>query len=760
MDKQVRSEKIVSSFRNGRTLRRAGRLERVRNGKRLVFTSEPDYLQNSAGEIIGVDAWVELYDEYGNEIPIDPHRRIINPPTVPRSNITENVSGELTVLEIGDEDPFEAFIEAVWDSVEETPYPEGWRTAGTVTTIYGDTSDGRLEGQGATYNVARQGTGTVAIDTTGTASATGQFFSSTYSCYQQYWAFDTSIIDDDDIVTGVSLELYQTGQNLAGGNFTVEARAFDWGATLTTADYRPGNTLSSYTLLASIATSGMGTLNRYYALTSTAAFLTVDGLKTGMVRLFTSSSKQRTGTTPTDREFVQFATANASGTTTDPKLVITHDTPGPIQFVGASHSDTLSGSLPPGTQEGDILLAVVQADRSPTGPTGWTKIGADRTANDFTANVWYIVRGASPPALNWGGGGSSPALDIVAYRGAATTPHVSAQSSAGSGVAPSVITSVPDAVLVCLNADYSGANPPSGMTDRTVNVTYNRIADLAVPTPGATGTKSFTGGDPIGTWSVVLAPAGDSEEHSGGSETSTSHTVGGSGRPGFSRGSTTSITVSSSAGGSPGLTGGSSTAVVVVEQGAGSAGMAGGSVTSVTISSSGMGSAGFSGGSNSDVSISVSSEGSPGTQNGSDVSVTVTATGGGTSSTEASGGSTAVVLVDVSGSGSAAFSGGSGAVVETVSTGAGRRVIVDITVIVGPSKVLAHYEIGESRTSYIVGDNRLALSAGGNHLRERVQVDSSAVRERVSVGDNRQSVSVGENRLGMSVDPSRISRME
>ncbi len=773
MDKQARSEKVVGAFRKVRSSSRVGRLERVRDGKRLVFTSEPDYIRNSAGDIIGADAWVELYDADGLEIPIDPHRRIVNPPTVPRTN-----------LDTGLADPYEAFIEAVWDSVEETPYPQGWRTAGTVTTVYGDTSDGRLEGQGATYNVARNGTGTIQNDTTGVTSATGQFFSSSYSCYQQYWSFDTSAIADTDEVTSVVLELYQTGQNLAGGNFTVEAREYDWGASLTTADYRPGNTLSGLTLLASIATSGMGTLNTYYAFTSTAAFLTAANLKTGSVRLLTTSSKQRTGTAPTDREFVQFATANASGTTTDPKLTITHDTPssgGSITFVGASHANSLTGSLPVGTQDGDFLLAILQAASSGTAPSGWTKIGSDRTINDFVANAWYIVRGASSPSLTWGGGGSDPALDIVAYRGAQSTPHVTGQSVAGSSVAPSVTTTVANTVLVGLAADYDEApGAPSGMTNRTVSATYNTIADTTVASAGATGNKTFSGSTPIGTWSVVLAPAGESEEYDGGSSTSIESSASGAGSPGAENGSDTSASHTSSGAGLLAVSGSSSASISVTAQAGGSFSVSAGSGAAASFSVSSAGTPGPSAGSSSELTFNVSAAGSPGLGNGSDIVVSVTATGAGESSSEASGGSTAVVSVavagagspafsggsttllshDVNGSGSAGFSGGSTVVVTHTVTGAGVVLVVDISIEIGPTVVRQRVEAGETRLSYEADDSRLSKSVGLSLVRQRVEVASSSVRERVTVDSSRLSTEIGENRLGMSVEPSRVTRME
>ncbi|SET43667.1 hypothetical protein [Nonomuraea wenchangensis] len=746
MNKRARSEKIIRSFRNGRKPNRSGRPERVRGGKRLVFTAEPGYIRSSAGEIIGVDAWVELYDESGREIPIDPHRRIVNPPTVPRS---------------GEDDPYEAFIEAVWDSVESAPYPRGWRTAGTVTTVFGDTADGRLEGQGATYTVARQGTGTIQIDTTGVTSATGQFFSSTYSCYQQFWSFDTSAITDTDEVTGVTLELYQTGQNLTGGNFTVEAREFDWGTSLTTADFRQGSTLASLPLLASIATSGMGTLNRYYAFTSTSAFLTASGLKTGSVRLLTTSSKQRTGTAPTDREFVQFATAEASGTTTDPKLTITHGDPNAVRFIGASHANSLNGVMPSNTQSGDMLIAIIQASQPPTGPTGWTKLGDDRTANGYTANVWYIVRGASNPDLSWANFGVNPSTDIVAYRNAGSAPHVWAQSSAGSSVAPSVTTTAASTVLVALHADYqAAASVPSGMTERTVSADFNRIADLAVPSTGATGTKTFGGTTPMGAWSIVLAQAGSSEDHSGGSSTSVSHTASGAGRASFSGSSSTSISVTSSAGGSVAFSAGSG--------------------TSATVSVSASGSPGPSSGSGTPVSVNVASAGSPGFLGGSDVTVEVVATGGGQASSDASGGSSSVVSVTVSGAGSAAFSngsetslthvvtgsgsasaaGGSSVVVTHSVSGGGIVLVVDISIEIAPTVVIRRFELGTSKIGIESDDNRLSASSDDNRARELVTMASSSVRERVSVESTRLLTEIGEDRLGKSVDPSRVTRME
>lgn len=101
----------------------------VRGTQRLIFDKPPTPVKNKAGEVVGVEVWVRLF-QGATEIPIDPHRVIVNPPTVPRSNLTyiDDPSGEvdkngLRVQKrvVGLPNPEAALIEAIWDSVETTP---------------------------------------------------------------------------------------------------------------------------------------------------------------------------------------------------------------------------------------------------------------------------------------------------------------------------------------------------------------------------------------------------------------------------------------------------------------------------------------------------------------------------------------------------------------------------------------------------------------------------------------------------------------
>lgn len=304
----------------------------VRGGRRLVFYQEPGFIVDDGGEVVGVDAWVRLYEPGGQEARIDPHRRIINPPTVPRAGVREvRGAGPDDVARVVTPDPGEAFWEAVWESVAGAPNPRGWsrthRGVGTVTTVFGDTADGRIFSEDATtYATARTG-GTLAVSTTGTEHSVGQEHNgSLYRCIEAFIAFDTSAITDTDVVSAVVLDMWLTFDGSTGAEFTVEVRDFDWGATLTTGDYISGANLGSSTLVSSIGSASIGATGAYKTFTSETAFKTVTNIKTGVVRLGLSSDRHRLGTAPgtSTQEFLTFSFADNAGTTQDPKLTITH----------------------------------------------------------------------------------------------------------------------------------------------------------------------------------------------------------------------------------------------------------------------------------------------------------------------------------------------------------------------------------------------------------------------------------------------------
>lgn len=183
-------------------------------------------------------------------------------------------------------------------------------------TIYSDTADGYIVSSSSTYSTARNGTGTVAADSSASYIAPGQVYSGgNYNCYQTFLAFDTSGVAG--IITSATLNLYAYS-NDSDTDFTTRARMYDWGASLTSADFVAGGSLSALTEVANWNSSAYSA--SYNTFTDVALPAHIN--QSGTTRMVLSSSRQEGNNTPSGREYVTFYSANATGTTNDPYLYI------------------------------------------------------------------------------------------------------------------------------------------------------------------------------------------------------------------------------------------------------------------------------------------------------------------------------------------------------------------------------------------------------------------------------------------------------
>lgn len=176
-------------------------------------------------------------------------------------------------------------------------------------TIFGDTADGWINSIQGDLDTGENAT------TTGDIYV-GQNVGPAY-CYEGFISFDTSLALGT--ITAVTLSLFGSNDT-STTNFTLEARPYDWGATLTSADYRTRAQVTSAALLASISTAGWNAAG-YNVLTSQAAFLSNIN-QAGTTRLILCSDRYRTAVTASTAEYVGMKSADAGGTTNDPKLVI------------------------------------------------------------------------------------------------------------------------------------------------------------------------------------------------------------------------------------------------------------------------------------------------------------------------------------------------------------------------------------------------------------------------------------------------------
>lgn len=221
------------------------------------------------------------------------------------------------------EDAAAAFRAVLVDTIKAVGKPDAAPLAGkrgaTTYTIYGDASDGYLQSaSSSTYSTA-QGSA-ASSDTSSTVFLTGQRKNgANYDIYEGFLAFDTSGVTGS--VTAATLSLYG-GFDASTTDFDYQARLYDWGASLTTGDWIAAGSLSSQQLLASINTSSWA--GSYMALTSDSAFPSSIN-KTGFTRIITCSSRVVAGTQPTGDEYCYASSADETGTTQDPKLVVSAD---------------------------------------------------------------------------------------------------------------------------------------------------------------------------------------------------------------------------------------------------------------------------------------------------------------------------------------------------------------------------------------------------------------------------------------------------
>lgn len=201
--------------------------------------------------------------------------------------------------------------------------PSGHRPV-TTTTVYSDTADESLENPNAVYATMRTD-GSTGYTRGGDRLRVGQGNFGDYYGFQSFISFDTSAVGTDT-VSVVVLSLVPQAKQVSSSDYVAEVYAFDWGATVTTADWRAPSDLT--TLLAS-QDSTASTDDVRTDFTSTVDFPAAI-VGSGSSLFVIVSDRFRVGTVPSGtQEGTYFYDSETSGTTSDPKLVVTHAAAGP-----------------------------------------------------------------------------------------------------------------------------------------------------------------------------------------------------------------------------------------------------------------------------------------------------------------------------------------------------------------------------------------------------------------------------------------------
>lgn len=130
------------------------------------------------------------------------------------------------------------------------------------------------------------------------------FFSPNYYLYEVFLGFDTSALPDDATIDDAVLAIYGKAMTAASA-WTQETGAYDYGASITTADWQDTTELSALTTLATRSSTGWSNAG-YNDFTNTGAGLKSIVSKTGLTKIAIWPERIRTGVAPANGQFAEF----------------------------------------------------------------------------------------------------------------------------------------------------------------------------------------------------------------------------------------------------------------------------------------------------------------------------------------------------------------------------------------------------------------------------------------------------------------------
>lgn len=189
-----------------------------------------------------------------------------------------------------------------------------------VVTLNATTNQGYVRSQASNYSNARAGSGSKTLNQTTLQLPGQQFLGGVHYIDEAFLEFDTSTITGT--ITSVVLKVYITNV-YADNSFTCQARLYDYGTSLTTADWVPGADVSGDTLLATLA-SGSMSANAYNSFTNVAFPANIN--TSGKTRFYLTTDNFASATSPGSNEKEAFIFQSPTGTNV-PQLVITTSDP-------------------------------------------------------------------------------------------------------------------------------------------------------------------------------------------------------------------------------------------------------------------------------------------------------------------------------------------------------------------------------------------------------------------------------------------------
>lgn len=335
---KVRSEEIVKAVK-------------IKKGKKLSFKKKRDYEIVEVQQLEnGVALFARVF-ENGKQIgfgdgTVDIERFIfINPPLLVEDplgdividdlDIKGNKKGEIKLKE----DPLEAIKQCLESTVDvmkskrDSSRIEKGKRGNTTTTIYASTGDGIVRTSKSTWAaVYGAATGDSVQNLTTGYCTWAKESASVFNGYQPFHPFDTSSIPSTDTISSATYSVYLNGDNLTDGQqITIgNSTQATWNSIITADFDQRGGATEGCTRISHPNGATTGYLD--FAMNASGiAFIARSGetipasaSASGKTQIAIRWSRDLDNSTPTANSYIQIRTADYTGTSSDPKLVVEH----------------------------------------------------------------------------------------------------------------------------------------------------------------------------------------------------------------------------------------------------------------------------------------------------------------------------------------------------------------------------------------------------------------------------------------------------
>lgn len=374
---------------------------------------------------------------------------------------------------------------------------------GDTLSVRSSTADGRIRSPDASYSTARNGGGALST-ATGNATENVEYTwtGSLYRIESIYLDFDTSSLGAGATVSAGTLTLYGSGTAETNTDSpTIQARGYDWGGTLTSADvvdFNPGTNWTNLAYLASMAlTSWDQTSGNANNLTSQSGMTTWIN-KTGVSYCAVNFDASATTTAPTGSNVFNTRLADQAGTSSDPLLTVTY-TPAMTGTIAATLQKALFSGSGAQAQTGTIAATLRKATASLSGAqtqSGSSAVtmqkatfaGAGSQAGGTEGTIAATMQRATASAS----GAMEPSGAIAATQQKATFSGAGAQAQTGAiaatqqkatfaGTGAQALTGAIAATLQQAVFASSGKTGPAGTIAATITKATAAFAGVMQP---------------------------------------------------------------------------------------------------------------------------------------------------------------------------------------------------------------------------------------------------------------------------------------